>query len=168
MSKVKMTKADLVKLVGSKRAKAGDVKEKRVRTPAPPLPTHEPGSMDTVDEPYRERFDSRDEELFAGHLEQQRLSGHVFEWSYKAVKLRLGDGVWYTPDFRVINAEKTTIYYEIKGFLREAARVRLRTAAEKHPARFIMVRLRPKKHGGGWEQLYDSHAKRGNDGEAEA
>jgi hypothetical protein len=41
-----------------------------------------------------------------------------------------------------------------------AARVRLRTAAEKHPSRFVMVRRRPEKRGGGWEQLYDSHSRK--------
>jgi len=37
-------------------------------------------------------------------------------------------------------------FHETKGFMREAARVRLRVAAEMHPFRFLLV----KRAGGEW------------------
>lgn len=154
------TKSDLAKLVGSRRAKAVDPKTGKAKTLAPPLPTHDPGTMDEIAEPYREKFDSNDEKEFADYLDQQKLGGHILEWAYKPVRLRIGDGAFYSPDFRVVWANRSTTYYEIKGFLREAARVRLRVAAERHPSRFVMVRKRSKRDGGGWTILYDTHAKR--------
>jgi hypothetical protein len=159
MGSIKLSKADLAKIAGSKRGKATG--NGKVKTPATPLPTHEPGTVDGVAEPYLETFDSADEKQFADYLDQQKLGRHIIEWSYKPVRLRIGDGIYYTPDFRVVFNDRTVTYYEIKGFMREAARVRIHAAAERHPHQFIMVRKRPKKHGGGWEQLYDSHAKRG-------
>jgi len=158
---IKLTKVDLARIAGSRRGKAAG--NGKAKTPAPPLPTHEPGTVDGVAQPYRENYDSRDEVEFAGYLEQQRLGGHIIEWAYKPVRLRIGDGVYYTPDFRVVWDDKTITYYEIKGFMREAARVRIHAAAERHPHGFIMIRKRPKKSGGGWDTLYDSHSKRKGD-----
>lgn len=157
---IKLTKAE------SKRLKLPNSKARKPKTLAPPLPAREPGSLVVAAQPYRESFDSSDEEQFALFLDQQKLGGHVIEWAYKPVRLRIGDGIYYTPDFRVVWIDRTITYYEIKGFLREAARVRIHAAAERHPHRFIMVRKRPQKHGGGWEKLYDSHEKRAGRAEA--
>lgn len=61
------------------------------------------------------------------------------EWSYEAIRLRLADGAWYMPDFRVIMPDGTEEYHEVKGFWREAARVRIKVAAEHHPYVFRAV-----------------------------
>jgi hypothetical protein len=49
------------------------------------------------------------------------------------MKLQLGRGAWYTPDFAVLNLDRTFEFFEVKGFWREAARVRIKVAASKYP-----------------------------------
>lgn len=79
------------------------------------------------------------EAKYALYLDEQMAFGFVARWNFEAVKLRLADGAWYTPDFRVILPDGTEEYHETKGFWREAARVRIKVAAELHPYRFIAV-----------------------------
>lgn len=86
------------------------------------------------------------EAAYGEHLERRRAAGEIAEWRYESTKLRLADGAWYTPDFRVVLPNGEVEFHETKGFMREAARVRLRVAAELHPFRFLLV----KRAGGGW------------------
>lgn len=86
------------------------------------------------------------EAAYAQHLEGLRARGEIAEWRYESTKLRLADGAWYTPDFRVVLPNGEVEFHETKGFMREAARVRLRVAAELHPFRFLLV----KRAGGEW------------------
>lgn len=86
------------------------------------------------------------EASYAQHLEARRARGEIAEWRYESTKLRLADGAWYTPDFRVVLPGGEVEFHETKGFMREAARVRLRVAAELHPFRFLLV----KRAGGEW------------------
>lgn len=73
---------------------------------------------------------------------------------YEPIKLKLGRGAYYTPDFVEWSdsGDPRPICWEIKGpFFREAARVRIKVAASKFPRmRFIVVRRKPKKEGGDW------------------
>lgn len=69
---------------------------------------------------------------------------------YEEVRLRLARRAWYTPDFLEVGQGKP-IFWEVKGFWREAARVRIKVAASKfRDCRFIAVGKRKKKDGGGW------------------
>jgi hypothetical protein len=79
------------------------------------------------------------ESRYADHLEALRLSMHIRSWAYEAVKLRLADGAWFTPDFMVVLPDLAIEFHETKGFMREAARVRLKVAAEMHPFLFRLV-----------------------------
>jgi len=66
---------------------------------------------------------------------------------YEAVKLRLANGAYFTPDFLVMKADGELQVHECKGFWREAAKVRMKVAAELFPFKFIAV-----KHSkAGWE-----------------
>jgi len=80
------------------------------------------------------------EAAYGEHLERRRAAGEIAEWRYESTKLRLADGAWYTPDFRVVLPNGEVEFHETKGFMREAARVRLRVAAEMHPFRFLLVK----------------------------
>lgn len=80
------------------------------------------------------------EAAYSEHLERRRAAGEIAEWRYESTKLRLADGAWYTPDFRVLLPNGEVEFHETKGFMREAARIRLRVAAELHPFRFVLVR----------------------------
>lgn len=88
-----------------------------------------------------DRYKSDLERRYATHLQLLQLAGEVAAWRYEAIKLRLADGAWYTPDFMVEFPDGRLECHETKGFMREAARVRLRVAAEQFPCfRFLVVR----------------------------
>lgn len=85
------------------------------------------------------RYRSKLEERYHAHLLAEVKQGRIDRVDYEPVRLRLAEGCWYTPDFRVIRNGQTE-FHETKGFMREAARVRLRVAAELHPYPFYLVR----------------------------
>lgn len=58
----------------------------------------------------------------------------------QAVTLKLGDDCRYTPDFDVIDKNGLYTFYETKGFMREDALVKIKTAARAFPwAKFVIV-----------------------------
>lgn len=87
---------------------------------------------------------------YARHLENERIGGAISAWAFQPEKLRLADRTFYEPDFRVIENDGAIRFDEVKGFMEDDAAVKLKVAAEQHPYRFLLVRVRPKKNGGGW------------------
>lgn len=100
------------------------------------------------------------ESLFRDELEMWRLAGVVSWYEFEPMRLRLAtftqDGkermIWYKPDFAAmaceqggfsslgLSSEETSlVLYEVKGFWREAARVRIKLAASRYPFRFVAV-----------------------------
>lgn len=58
------------------------------------------------------------------------------------VTLKLGDDCRYTPDFVVVTADGLAIAYEVKGFMRDDAQVKLKTAARQFPwFKFVLVKM---------------------------
>lgn len=57
---------------------------------------------------------------------------------------------FYTPDFAVMTANGTMEMHEVKGFWQDDARVKIKVAAESYPFRFVAVKAKSKKDGGGW------------------
>jgi hypothetical protein len=84
-------------------------------------------------------------------LDVRKATGEVAEYWYESVKLRLAEGAWFTVDFFVMLADGRLEAHEVKGFLRESAAVRIKTAAEKYPFLFFMAFKRKKVDGGGWK-----------------
>lgn len=78
------------------------------------------------------KFKSKAEARYAQLLEAQKRDGLITDWKYEAITLRLADGVRYTPDFMVRIGDRMRLV-EVKGHMREAARVRLRVAVEMYP-----------------------------------
>jgi hypothetical protein len=99
-------------------------------------------------EPKARRTMNRWEAEYAARLESMKLSGAVLWWGYETDSLKLADGARYTPDFHVILSSGQHEFHEVKGHWREAARVRIKVAADRYRmwARFIAVT----KRGGGW------------------
>ena len=90
----------------------------------------------------RERSWNKTERDFAERLKMCQKSGLIAWWSFEPWRLRLGKGAWYTPDFIVLENDGCLICYETKGFWREAARVRIKVAADRYPfLRFVAARL---------------------------
>jgi hypothetical protein len=83
-------------------------------------------------------------------LELRKQAGEVLWYLFEGVKLRLADNTFYSPDFTVMLADGTMEIHEVKGHWEDDARVKIKVAAERFPFRFIAVKKRPKKDGGGW------------------
>jgi hypothetical protein len=94
---------------------------------------------------------NRLESAYAQHIELERLAGVWQWWVYEGIKLRLASGAYYTPDFALIDAGGHLVIHETKGHWREAAKVRIKVAAELYPFfRFVAVTRQRKKQGGNW------------------
>lgn len=105
----------------------------QIRLSPSPLPPVE--KVAVPKDPYRSNLE-RD---FAAHLD----TGYSTRWLYEPVRLKIATGLkpaWYTPDFLAFRAEGEPWFYEVKGFWREAARVRIKVAAGLYPEfRFVAV-----------------------------
>jgi hypothetical protein len=94
---------------------------------------------------------NKTEEAYARHLETLKAAGEVAWYLFEAVKLRLADNCFYSPDFAVMRTDGSMEMHEVKGFWADDARVKIKVAAERFPFRFVAIRVRSKKAGGGWE-----------------
>lgn len=94
---------------------------------------------------------NKTEALYAAHLEARKIAGEIVWHRFEAVKLRLADNTFYSPDFAVMRADGVLEMHEVKGFWQDDARVKIKVAAAQYPFRFVAMKVRAKKHGGGWE-----------------
>jgi hypothetical protein len=91
------------------------------------------------------------EKKYAGELELRKLAGEIIDWQFEAVKLRLADNTFYTPDFFVMHANCDIEFVETKGFWMDDAKVKIKVAADRYfMFKFTAVKALAKKHGGGW------------------
>ncbi len=93
---------------------------------------------------------NRTESQYAQRLEILKQGGHIQWYASEAIKLRLADKTFYTPDFLVLASDGLLECHEVKGFWQDDARVKIKVAAEKFPFRFVAVKKESKKDGGGW------------------
>lgn len=91
------------------------------------------------------------EQAYANRLRLLQQAGQVAWFKFEAVKLRLADNTFYSPDFAVMLASGELEMHEVKGFWQDDARAKIKIAADLYPFRFIAVKVRPKKDGGGWD-----------------
>jgi len=93
---------------------------------------------------------NKTEAAYAQMLEQRRAAGEVAWFKFEGIKLRLADNTFYTPDFFVMMADGALEAHEIKGYWVDDARAKIKIAADLYPMRFIAIKAKPKKDGGGW------------------
>jgi hypothetical protein len=93
---------------------------------------------------------NKSEQAYANHLKAKLALGQILWFEFEAVKLRLADNTFYTPDFAVLAADGVMEMHECKGFWMDDARVKIKVAASLFPFRFKAFKSRPKKDGGGW------------------
>lgn len=91
------------------------------------------------------------EAAYDAHLALMQHAGEIQWRKFEGLKLRLADNTFYTPDFAVMAADGVIECHEVKGFWQDDARAKIKIAADMYPFRFIAVRVKPKKEGGGWE-----------------
>lgn len=91
---------------------------------------------------------NKTESAYDAHLWLLRHSGAILWHKFDAVSLRLADKTWFHTDFSVLEADGTFCIRETKGWMRDDAAVKLKTAAAMYPFRFVLVR----KVGDGWSE----------------
>lgn len=91
-------------------------------------------------------YRSKWERLFADELERWKVKGDIRWWKHERVRLVLAKstkerkGASFMPDFVALDHAGCLVFLEVKGFMREAANVRLKTAADSFPGiRFMLV-----------------------------
>lgn len=83
---------------------------------------------------------NKTEQAYDELLSARLQSGEILWYRFEAVKLRLADNTFYTPDFLVITATGTQECHEVKGRWTDDARVKIKVAASQYPFRFIAIR----------------------------
>jgi len=89
-----------------------------------------------------ERGQNKTEKAYAQQLELEMRANEIEWYKFEGIKLRMGKGAWFTPDFIVMRKTGEIEIHEVKGFMREAANVRLKVAAEMYPFPIYVVRLK--------------------------
>lgn len=115
------------------------------------------------------------EKSYASHLELLKKTGEILDYSFECETLKLGKDCRYTPDFRVLRRPISLLndelneglefieFHEVKGttkvklkglqyskpYIEDDALVKIKTAAELHPYKFILVW---KGLNGNWER----------------
>jgi hypothetical protein len=84
-------------------------------------------------------------------LAARKLAGEIVWYAFEAITFVLPGGVRYTPDFIVQLANGEIEVHETKGFWQEDARAKVKIAQGMFPFRFLAIKKRSKKDGGGWE-----------------
>lgn len=99
---------------------------------------------------------NRAEHAYAQHLELRKQAGEVLWWKFEAIKLRLADNCFLTPDFAVLLADGRFQFHDTKGarhsaVYRDDAKAKIKCAGEQFPFEFFVCFPRLKKDGGGWD-----------------
>lgn len=91
------------------------------------------------------------ETQYSTMLQKLKLMGEIEDWRFNSIRVMLGEGAWYKPDMLVVFSDRFE-FHEVKGFWREAARVRIKAAAHMYPwFRFKAVQY--KNHAWEYEEF---------------
>lgn len=93
---------------------------------------------------------NKTEAAYAQHLEMLKKAGLVLWYCFEGLKLRLADNTFLTVDFFVMLSNGHLEAHEVKGYAFDDSLVKLKVAAEMYPFKFLLIKQRPKKEGGGW------------------
>jgi hypothetical protein len=91
---------------------------------------------------------NKTEQRMAADLALEKACGAIRWWGFEAVKIRLADKTWYTPDFCIIHNDGSTEFRETKGHWEDDARVKFKVAAELFPWALFTAYKRVE---GGWD-----------------
>lgn len=94
------------------------------------------------------------ERQYADLLKLRLRAGELDWFEFDAIKLRLAENTFYTPDFFIMRADGGLEVHEVKGtsrgkpFVEDDAAVKIKVAASKYPFQFRMVW----KVAGSWQE----------------
>jgi len=91
---------------------------------------------------------NKTEQSYEAHLKRRQLAGEILEFKFEAVKLRLADKTFYTPDFLVVLPDGLMELHEVKGFWEDDARVKIKVAATTF---WMFSFFGVQKSGTGWK-----------------
>lgn len=84
---------------------------------------------------------NKTETAYAQRLDFLAKADDIAFWGFEAITLKLADGARYTPDFLVQTLNDLELH-EVKGFFREAAKVRWKVAKGIYGGMFKFVLVR--------------------------
>lgn len=93
---------------------------------------------------------NKTEQAYADYLGQLQAVGGILWHKFEGMKFRLADNTFYTPDFMVMKPDGQLEAHEVKGFWQDDAKVKIKVASDMYPVRFLAIKARAKKDGGGW------------------
>lgn len=93
---------------------------------------------------------NKTEAAYAETLKARVMAGEVAWFKFEGLKFRLADNTFYTPDFAVMLSDGAMEAHEVKGHWQDDARAKIKIAADLYPFRFVAVKAKTKKDGGGW------------------
>jgi len=93
---------------------------------------------------------NKTEKAYSESLALQVATGDIAWFKFEGIKFRLADNTFYTPDFAVMMAGGMMEIHEVKGYWQDDAKVKIKVAADLYPFRFVAIKARAKKDGGGW------------------
>jgi hypothetical protein len=94
---------------------------------------------------------NKTEQAYEQHLKSLVYAGQVAWFKFEGMKLRLADATFYTPDFAVMLSSGQMEMHEVKGHWMDDARAKIKIAADLYPFRFLAIKAKAKKDGGGWQ-----------------
>jgi hypothetical protein len=94
---------------------------------------------------------NKTESAYEDVLRMRQHAGEILWYRFEGIKFRLADNTFYSPDFVVMLNSGEIEAHEVKGFWTDDARVKIKVAAAQYPFRFVAIKAKAKKNGGGWE-----------------
>jgi hypothetical protein len=84
---------------------------------------------------FSEKRRTKAEILYGQILEMRRVAGEIKKHEYESIKLKIGAGVWYLPDYYIVNSLGLVEIHEVKSHHRfkEKGILKLKVAALAHP-----------------------------------
>lgn len=84
---------------------------------------------------------NKTETAYFNYLQTLQYAGDVLWFEFEPMNLKLADKCFYRIDFLVMVKSRQLECHEVKGYWTDDALVKIKTAAEKFPFRFIAVKL---------------------------
>lgn len=86
-------------------------------------------------------------------LQLEKLQGHIKEYHFESIGLKIAPKTWYFPDFVVFMPDDRMHVIEVKGFLRDDAAAKYKVAVGLYPGiHFHMIR----RENHSWQEMYQS------------
>ena len=92
----------------------------------------------------KERMNKTERRYLNERITPNVFSGSILRWEFEAIKFRIGDNCFYTPDFFIVMLGGSIEIHEIKGgHIRDDAIVKFKAAAERYGFfKWVMIQYR--------------------------